>query len=210
MGRSWESPSQTLGDNDAITVNVLEALRHVAGGAPVVWVSSCEVYGTHAALPTSEDEPMAPANPYAVSKASGEMLAQVYGDAYGLEILRARPYSHSGPGQLPIYLLSSLASQAAEGRRAGAAKLEIVTGNPDTRRDFTDVRDVVGAYRLLGQALLSGRPGAVGRRVQRQLRPLDLLGRAGGAPGRRHRADRGGARHRSRPRAGQRGDGAVR
>ena len=162
VGRSWESPSQTLGDNDAITVNVLEALRHVAGGAPVVWVSSCEVYGTHAALPTSEDEPMAPANPYAVSKASGEMLAQVYGDAYGLEILRARPYSHSGPGQLPIYLLSSLASQAAEGRRAGAAKLEIVTGNPDTRRDFTDVRDVVRAYRLLGHALVSGRPGASG------------------------------------------------
>jgi len=162
VGRSWESPAQTLEDNDAITVSVLEALRHVAGGAPAVWVSSCEVYGTHGALPTTEDEPLAPANPYAVSKASGEMLAQVYGDAYGLEILRARPYSHSGPGQLPIYLLSSLASQAAEGRRAGATKLEIVTGNPDTRRDFTDVRDVVRAYRLLGHALASGKPGASG------------------------------------------------
>jgi GDP-4-dehydro-6-deoxy-D-mannose reductase len=162
VGRSWESPAQTLGDNDAITVSVLEALRHVAGGAPIVWVSSCEVYGTEAALPTTEDAPLAPANPYAVSKASGEMLAQVYGDAYGLEILRARPYSHSGPGQLPIYLLSSLASQAAEGRRAGASKLEIVTGNPDTRRDFTDVRDVVRAYRLLGHALVSGKPGASG------------------------------------------------
>jgi GDP-4-dehydro-6-deoxy-D-mannose reductase len=162
VGRSWESPAQTLGDNDAITVSMLEALRHLAGGAPVVWVSSCEVYGTHASPPTTEDEPMMPANPYAVSKASGEMLAQVYGDAYGLEILRARPYSHSGPGQLPIYLLSSLASQAAEGRRAGVSRLEIVTGNPETRRDFTDVRDIVRAYRLLGQALVSGKPGAAG------------------------------------------------
>ena len=162
VGRSWESPSQTLGTNDAIAVNVLEALRHVAGGAPVVWVSSCEVYGTRAALPTTEDEPMVPANPYAVSKVSGEMLAELYAEAYGLEILRARPYSHSGPGQLPIYLLSSLASQGAEGRRAGAARLEIVTGNPDTRRGFTDVRDVVRAYRLLGHALVSGKPGASG------------------------------------------------
>ncbi|MGZ4299833.1 MAG: GDP-mannose 4,6-dehydratase [Solirubrobacteraceae bacterium] len=162
VGRSWESPARTLAENDAITVNMLEALRHVAGGAPVVWVSSCEVYGNPEVLPATEDLPMRPANPYAVSKASGEMLAQVYAEAYGLEILRARPFSHSGPGQLPIFLLSSLASQAAEGRRAGVSMLEIVTGNPDTRRDFTDVRDVVRAYRLLGQALISGKPDAAG------------------------------------------------
>jgi GDP-4-dehydro-6-deoxy-D-mannose reductase len=162
VGRSWDSPAQTMGDNDAITVGTLDALRHLAGGAPVVWVSTCEVYGTPAVLPATEAQPMRPANPYAVSKASGEMLAEVYADAYGLEIARIRPFSHSGPGQLPIFLLSSLASQAAEGRRAGVSRLEIVTGNPDTRRDFTDVRDVVRAYRLLGQALVSGKPGAAG------------------------------------------------
>jgi GDP-4-dehydro-6-deoxy-D-mannose reductase len=162
VGRSWESPAQTLGDNDAITVGVLEALRHVAGGAPVVWVSSCEVYGHPDVLPATEDLAPHPANPYAVSKMSGEMLAELYADAYGLEIVRARPFSHSGPGQLPIFLLSSLASQAAEGRRAGVSRLEIVTGNPATRRDFTDVRDVVRAYRLLAQAMVSGKPGAAG------------------------------------------------
>ena len=162
VGRSWESPAQTLGDNDAITVGMLEALRHLAGGAPMVWVSSCEVYGNPTVLPATEDLAPRPANPYAVSKVSGEMLAELYAEAYGLEILRARPFSHSGPGQLPIFLLSSLASQAAEGRRAGVSKLEIVTGNPATRRDFTDVRDVVRAYRLLAQALISGKPGAAG------------------------------------------------
>lgn len=162
VGRSWEAPAQTLGDNDAITVGMLEALRHVAGGAPVVWVSSCEIYGNPEVLPATEDLAARPANPYAVSKMSGEMLVQVYAGAYGLEIVRARPFSHSGPGQLPIFLLSSLASQAAEGRRTGVSKLKIVTGNPDTRRDFTDVRDVVRAYRLLAQALISGRPGASG------------------------------------------------
>ena len=162
VGRSWEAPAQTLGDNDAITVGMLEAMRHVAGGAPMVWVSSCEIYGNPEVLPATEDVAPRPANPYAVSKMSGEMLAQVYAGAYGLEIVRARPFSHSGPGQLPIFLLSSLASQAAEGRRNGVSELEIVTGNPDTRRDFTDVRDVVRAYRLLAQALISGKPGASG------------------------------------------------
>jgi GDP-4-dehydro-6-deoxy-D-mannose reductase len=162
VGRSWEAPGQTVGDNDAISVGLLEALRRVAGGTPVVWVSSCEFYGDPEELPATEDLPARPANPYAVSKASGEMLAAVYAEAYGLKIVRARPFSHSGPGQLPIFLLSSLARQAAEGRRAGVSTLEIVTGNPDTRRDFTDVRDVVRAYRLLAQALLAGKPGAAG------------------------------------------------
>jgi GDP-4-dehydro-6-deoxy-D-mannose reductase len=162
VGRSWESPAQTLGDNDAITVGMLEALRHLAGALPVVWVSSCEIYGNPEVLPATEDLAPRPANPYAVSKMSGEMLAQVYADAYGMEIARARPFSHSGPGQLPIFLLSSLASQAAEGRRTGVSELKIVTGNPDTRRDFTDVRDIVRAYRLLAHALVSGKPGAAG------------------------------------------------
>ena len=162
VGRSWQAPAQTLGDNDAITVGMLEALRHLAGGVPVVWVSSCEVYGSPEQLPATEAQPMRPANPYAVSKAAGEMLAEVYTQAYSLEFVCARPFSHSGPGQQPTFLLSSLASQAAAGRRAGVPRLDIVTGNPDTRRDFTDVRDVVRAYRLLAQALVSGKPGAAG------------------------------------------------
>ncbi|MGH2929673.1 MAG: NAD-dependent epimerase/dehydratase family protein, partial [Solirubrobacteraceae bacterium] len=159
VGRSWEAPAQTVADNDAVSVNLLEALRHGAPDARIVWVSSCEVYGDPATLPVDEEAPPAPANPYAVSKASGEMLAEVYRAAYGLQILRARPFSHSGPGQLPIFLLSSLAQQAAEGRRAGVAEMRVVTGNPDTRRDFTDVRDVVRAYRLL--ALADVAPGGV-------------------------------------------------
>jgi GDP-4-dehydro-6-deoxy-D-mannose reductase len=162
VGRSWQAPAQTLGDNDAITVGMLEALRHVAGGVPVVWVSSCEVYGNPEQLPATESQRMRPANPYAVSKAAGEMLAEVYAEAYGLDCARARPFSHAGPGQLPIFLLSSLAAQAAEGRRAGVSRIDIATGNPDTRRDFTDVRGVVRAYRLLGQALVAGKPGVAG------------------------------------------------
>ena len=86
--------------------------------------------------------------------------------------MRARPFNHAGPGQRPIFILSSLARQAAEARLAGAAAIRIVTGNPDTRRDFTDVRDVVRAYRLL-----AARRAA--RRLQRQLGPLGVRRRAG-------------------------------
>jgi len=91
-----------------------------------------------------------------VSKARAELLAAVYASAHGLDIVRARPFSHSGPGQLPIFILSSLARQAAEGRRAPVQRLRIVTGNPETRRDFTDVRDVVRAYRLLAERAPAG------------------------------------------------------
>jgi GDP-4-dehydro-6-deoxy-D-mannose reductase len=152
VGRSWEEPAQTLSENAQTSVNLLEALRGLGGDVRVVWVSSCEVYGEPAVFPAPEDAALQPANPYAVSKLSAELLAQVYADAHGLQIVRVRPFSHSGPGQRPIFLLSNLAQQAAAGRREGVSQLRIVTGNPDTRRDFTDVRDVVRAYRLLGAA----------------------------------------------------------
>ena len=149
VGRSWQDPARTLRDNVSMAVSVLEAVRDRAPGARVVWASSCEVYGPPQRLPLTEDHPLVPANPYAVSKTTGDLLAGVYVDAHGLDLIRARPFNHAGPGQRPIFILSSLARQAAEAINEGVGKLTILTGNPDTRRDFTDVRDVVRAYRLL-------------------------------------------------------------
>jgi GDP-4-dehydro-6-deoxy-D-mannose reductase len=157
VGRSWEDPAGTVEENVATAVNMLEALRLQAPAARVVWVSSCEVYGVPSSLPVREDAPAAPVNPYAVSKTTGDLLAAVYADAHGLDLVRARPFNHAGPGQQPIFIVSSLARQAAEGRLAGVTSLRIATGNPETRRDFTDVRDVVRAYRLLASA-----PGVAG------------------------------------------------
>jgi GDP-4-dehydro-6-deoxy-D-mannose reductase len=149
VGRSWEEPARTLSDNVAMAVNMLESLRAAAPATRIVWVSSCEVYGTPEQLPVAEDAALKPANPYAVSKTTGDLLAGVYIDAYGLDLVRARPFNHAGPGQRPIFILSSLARQAAEAVLADSGSLEILAGNPDTRRDFTDVRDMVRAYRLL-------------------------------------------------------------
>ncbi len=149
VGRSWEDPAGTMRDNVSTAVNLLEALRCEAPRARTVWASTCEVYGPATQLPIEETAPLRPANPYAVSKVAGDLLAKVYADAHDLPIVRARPFNHAGPGQRPIFILSSLAQQAARARLAGARRIEIVTGNPDTRRDFTDVRDVARAYRLL-------------------------------------------------------------
>jgi GDP-4-dehydro-6-deoxy-D-mannose reductase len=156
VSRSWEDPATTVQDNVSTAVNVLEALRHEAPDARAVWVSSCEVYGTAAQLPIEEQAPLQPANPYAVSKTAGDLLAGVYADFHGLDIVRARPFNHAGPGQRAAFIVSSLAQQAAEGRVAGAQRIRIVTGNPETRRDFTDVRDVARAYRLLAERASRG------------------------------------------------------
>ncbi|HWF35532.1 MAG TPA: GDP-mannose 4,6-dehydratase [Solirubrobacteraceae bacterium] len=151
VGRSWEYPAETVTENTTTSANVLEAVRNEAPDVRVVWVSSCEVYAADQPLPIAEDGELGPATPYAVSKVAGDLLARVYANAHGLDLVRVRPFNHAGPGQLPIFVLSSLARQAAEARLSGAEAIRIVTGNPDTRRDFTDVRDVVHAYRLLAE-----------------------------------------------------------
>jgi GDP-4-dehydro-6-deoxy-D-mannose reductase len=156
VGASWEEPAQTINENVAASVNVLEALRHDAPRARVVWASSCQVYGEPDHVPVGEDAPLRPENPYAVSKAAGDLLAGVYAEAHRLDLVRARPFNHAGPGQRDGFIVSSLARQAAEARAAGAQQIEIVTGNPDARRDYTDVRDVVHAYRLLARSGLDG------------------------------------------------------
>jgi GDP-4-dehydro-6-deoxy-D-mannose reductase len=160
VARSWVQPGVTLAGNVGGALHLLEAVRASAPEAHVLWVSSCEVYGAPAMLPTPELASYAPANPYAVSKAAGEMLAQVYASSHGLRVTCARPYNHAGPRQRPLFLLSNLSRQGAVARLGGVSTLEIVTGNPDTRRDFTDVRDVVRAYRLL--AALPPTPGEMG------------------------------------------------
>ncbi len=159
VGRSWEEPAATVEWNVAVAVSMLEAVRREAADARLVWASgSCEVYGDAGRIsPTPETAPLRPANPYAVSKATGDLLAAVYADAHGLDLVRVRPFSHAGPRQLPIFILSSLARQAAMERLSDAPVVRLVTGNPSTRRDFTDVLDALPARRLLATQALSNR-----------------------------------------------------
>ena len=153
VARSWEDPRAALRDNLAMTVNLLEAVRLEAPGAAVVLASSGEVYGPPERLPVTEDEPLRPQNPYAVSKAACDLLAGQYADAHGLRAIRMRAFNQAGPGQSDVYVVSTIARQVAAATGGGEAVIR--TGNPDSARDFTDVRDTVRAY-VAGAGLRAG------------------------------------------------------
>jgi GDP-4-dehydro-6-deoxy-D-mannose reductase len=149
VAESWEQPAAVLQSNLMTSLNLLEALRAHASDTRVLVASSGEVYGPPARLPVGEDAPLRPQNPYAVSKASVDLLAGMYADSHDMPVVRARAFNHAGPGQSDAYVVSSLCRQVASEIRGGASPIRVVTGNPDTRRDFTDVRDVARAYRAL-------------------------------------------------------------
>ena len=146
VGRSWDAPAETLTANVAITANLLEAIRLEAPRARLVMISSGEVYGPPERLPVEETAPLRPQNPYAVSKAACDLLAGQYADAHGTHVVRLRPFNHAGPGQGDDYVIGTLTRQVAEAEGAGADECILRTGNLDSARDFTDVRDVTRAY----------------------------------------------------------------
>ncbi len=180
VGRSWQAPADTLVQNQAMALNVLEAVRRTAPEAAVVAVSSSEVYGPPTDLPVGEDAPLRPQNPYAVSKASSDLLAGFYADAHGLRIVRPRAFNHSGPGQPPLFALASFARQVAAGLEAGDDPIRVVSGNPEARRDYTDVRDVVRAYRLLARARATGIVNVCSGRSRSARELIEGLGAAAG------------------------------
>jgi GDP-4-dehydro-6-deoxy-D-mannose reductase len=136
-----------------------------------VVVGSGEVYGPPARLPVDEDTPLRPQNPYAVSKAACDLLAGQYADAFGMRVVRMRPFNHAGPGQSDDYVVGTLTRQVAEAEVAGREDAALRTGNPDSARDFTDVRDVVRAY----VAAASAAPGAFNVASGRAVSVRDLI-----------------------------------
>jgi GDP-4-dehydro-6-deoxy-D-mannose reductase len=162
VGDSWDAPEETFVVNAVGTLHLLEAARFLgrsAGVMPrVLLVCSAEVYGPvrPEQLPVTEDTPLRPVTPYAVSKVSAEYLGLQMYLAHGLPVVRVRAFNHVGPGQAPSFVVSSLARQIAVIERDGGRQLRV--GNLTPRRDFTDVRDVVRAYRLLVER---GVPGEV-------------------------------------------------
>lgn len=153
VAQSWKTPGDTMRNNYVSTANVLQN----AGDAAVLVAGSGEIYGPPQSLPVDETHELRPQNPYAVSKAATDLLAGFHADAHDQRVFRTRAFNHFGPGQSDIYVVSAFARQIAEAEAAGADPVVVRTGNLESKRDFTDVRDVVRAYVLL---LESGEPGA--------------------------------------------------
>jgi GDP-4-dehydro-6-deoxy-D-mannose reductase len=148
VGQSWKDPAGTMRNNFESTLSVLEA----AGGATVLCAGSGEIYGPPQHLPVDETHELRPQNPYAVSKASVDILCGFYTDAHDRRVVRTRAFNHFGPRQTDLYVVAAFARQIAEAEQAGNKEVVVRTGNLDARRDFTDVRDVVRAYVLLLEA----------------------------------------------------------
>jgi GDP-4-dehydro-6-deoxy-D-mannose reductase len=181
VGESWDDPSRVLRVNVLGTAELLAAARTLPASPRVLVVSSAEVYGvvTPAQLPLDEDTEAAPASPYAASKLAAEAVALQAWRGFGQPVLVVRPFNHIGPGQSPNFFVPALAKRIVEATRSGADALAV--GTLTTRRDFTDVRDVVVAYRLLMEL---GQPGTVynvcsGRDVAMSEVASELLALAG-------------------------------
>jgi GDP-4-dehydro-6-deoxy-D-mannose reductase len=155
VGGSWSHPLETFRANGEGTLNVLMACVD-AGVDRVLNVSSADLYGrvTPDDLPLDEEAPLRPVSPYAASKVAADYLALQSFLGHGLAVIRARPFNHIGPGQRPSFVAPALAQRIAHNEWAGEEVLRV--GSLSPRRDFTDVRDVVRAYRLL---VLEGTPG---------------------------------------------------
>ncbi|HVE47531.1 MAG TPA: GDP-mannose 4,6-dehydratase [Acidimicrobiales bacterium] len=158
VGQSWEEPEEFFRVNAEGTLHVLQAARRCDPVPRVLLVSSAEVYGNvaPAQLPLQEDDPLRPVSPYAASKAAAELLGLQAFLGHGVPVIRARPFNHAGPGQAGTFVVPALAARILAAQDSGAGVLRV--GNLTPRRDITDVRDVVRAYRLLVDR---GEPGEV-------------------------------------------------
>lgn len=157
VGDSWLDPVGFFRVNAEGTLNVLRACE-AADVHRVLAVASADVYGvvTEGELPLTEASPLRPTSPYAASKLAADALALQAHLGHGLGTIRVRPFNHLGPGQSEAFVAPALAARIARAERDGLDSIAV--GNLSARRDLTDVRDVVRAYRLLVER---GEPGEV-------------------------------------------------
>lgn len=165
---SFKNPAGTLNTNTLSQLYLLEALQKQDNHPRIVTVTSSEVYGKvdFSELPVNESTPHRPISPYAVSKIAQDYLSLYFFLAHKLNVVRVRPFNHTGPGQ-EKFVIPAFARQIAQIEKTGESPVMKV-GNLAAKKDFSDVRDVVRAYRLLME---EGVPGEVynvgsGRSVQ--------------------------------------------
>jgi len=153
---SWSNPQLTYEVNVFGANNLFNAAMELPSPPRILNISTSQVYAP-SSRPLNEDSSIRPDNPYAASKAMAELLTVGYRRHNTGGIVTARAFNHTGPGQPPSFVLPSIAKQFAE-IEAGMKPPKLIVGNIEVKRDFTDIRDVVRAYRAL---LDRGKPGEI-------------------------------------------------
>lgn len=146
--RSFEDPWESIENNVRGQLNLTLACISNGIKPRFLIAGSAEIYGAVTSVPISEDAPLVPNSPYSVSKAAQDMLGYQYYASHSIPFLRARAFNHFGPGQSDRFVAPSFAMQVAQ-IEAGLQAPVMRVGDLSAKRDFTDVRDVVRAYKLL-------------------------------------------------------------
>lgn len=173
VAKSLADPLTTIVNNTVGQVNLLEACAAHAPNARILVVGSNEEYGLTRPdeLPIQETKEFRPISPYAVSKVTQDVLAHQYFATRGLQTIRVRPFTHTGPGQASLFVTPAFARQLAE-MEAGLRPHTMRVGFLDGQRDFTDVRDVARGYRLLIRHGVPGEAYNLGSGVPRSVRSI--------------------------------------
>lgn len=153
---SWAIPQKTFEVNVTGTINILESLKELNLRSRLLLIGSSEQYGSiDYSVSVSEERELNALNPYGISKETQEKLAIMYSKSYGIDVLMVRAFNHIGPGQGEGFVVPDFASQIVEIERGNLEPI-IYVGNLSAERDFTDVRDVVRAYRFILEKGKSG------------------------------------------------------
>lgn len=160
---SWKKPALTADINIKGCIDLLEAVRAEELSPKILFIGSGEEYGYAANRPEPVDETVRPepANIYAITKLTQNMIGELYCKAYGMDIISVRAFNHIGPGQLPQFVVADFCKQAAD-IKAGRHEPVMRVGNLSAKRDFTDVRDIVRAYAALAERGRAGETYNVG------------------------------------------------
>jgi len=143
---SWTNPSMTFEVNVNASLHIIEAVKKTSLETIIQIASSSEIYGIPEKTPIDEGCLPEPCSPYAVSKLALDRLAAQYHKSYGVKTVITRGFNHTGPRRGAEFVCSTFAKQIAEHEREGAGIIKV--GNLEAIRDFTDVRDMVQAYKL--------------------------------------------------------------
>lgn len=151
VGKSWKIPQKTMEINVIASINLMEAVRAYNPSVRMVLIGSSDQYGNllEAGADVREDLEMKPQSPYAISKRAQEEMAKLYAKNYGMNICMTRSFNHGGAGQRTGFMIPDFASGIVKIERGEADSLSV--GNLSSQRDFTHVRDVVRAYRLIAE-----------------------------------------------------------
>ena len=147
VGDSWNMPQTTMAINVIGALNIMEAARKSEQKPRILFVGSSEEY-VISENPLDENTQLNANNPYGISKVTQEQFAKLYREQYGLKIYCVRPFNHTGIGQRDSFVLPSFCKQVAEIDKSGKdGKIQV--GNLKVKRDFSHVKDVVRAYRMI-------------------------------------------------------------